>query len=241
MLDTRSVVSRQSARRGVMACFLVLTLVFLVALPAWSASEEKDEETLKDAAQVLEEMLNGNSIPPDLMSKAECVIVMPNVKKFSVGIGGTGGRGPMTCRKGQNFKGSWSAPAMYTIGGASAGLQLGGSSTDFVLLVMDERGLNAILSGKTKLGKDATAAAGPGVTSKELGEGNDLLTYAKTSGVYAGVSLGGATIEADNDANKRLYGKDVAASDIVRHDAVQTTAAGKPLISLLDSKVSAHR
>jgi SH3 domain-containing YSC84-like protein 1 len=241
MLDTRSVVSRQSARRGVMACFLVLTLVFLVALPAWSASEEKDEETLKDAAQVLEEMLNGNSIPPDLISKAECVIVMPNVKKFSVGIGGTGGRGPMTCRKGQNFKGSWSAPAMYTIGGASAGLQLGGSSTDFVLLVMDEKGLNAILSGKTKLGKDATAAAGPGVTSKELGEGNDILTYAKTSGVYAGVSLGGATIEADNDANKRLYGKDVAASDIVRHNAVQTTAAGKPLISLLDSKVSAHR
>ncbi|HTS57675.1 MAG TPA: lipid-binding SYLF domain-containing protein [Terriglobales bacterium] len=224
-----------------MACFLVLTLVFLVALPAWSASAEKDEQTLKDAAQVLEEMLSGNSIPPDLMSKAECVIIMPDVKKFSVGIGGTGGRGPMTCRKGQNFKGSWSAPAMYTIGGASAGLQLGGSSTDFVLLVMDERGLNAILSGKTKLGKDATAAAGPGVTSKELGEGNDLLTYAKTSGVYAGVSLGGATIEADNDANKRLYGKDVAASDIVRHDAVQTTAAGKPLISLLDSKVSAHR
>jgi len=200
---------------------------------------EKDEQTLKDAAQVLQEMLSGNSIPPDLMSKAECVIVMPDVKKFSVGIGGTGGRGPMTCRKGQNFKGSWSAPAMYRIGGASAGLQLGGSSTDFVLLVMDEKGLNAILSGKTKLGKDATAAAGPGVTSKELGEGNDLLTYAKTSGVYAGVSLGGATIEADNDANAR--GKDVAASDIVRHNTVQVTAAGKPLISLLDSKVSAHR
>jgi SH3 domain-containing YSC84-like protein 1 len=241
MLHTKSVVSRQSARREVMACFLVLTLVFLVALPAWSASVEKDDQTLKDSAQVLEEMLSGNSIPPDLMSKAKCVIIMPNVKKFSVGIGGTGGRGPMTCRQGQNFKGAWSAPAMYTIGGASAGLQLGGSSTDFVLLVMDERGLNAILSGKTKLGKDATAAAGPGVTSNEIGEGNDLLTYAKTSGVYAGVSLGGATIEADDDANKRLYGKDVAASDIVRHNAVQTTAAGKPLISLLDSKVSAHR
>jgi SH3 domain-containing YSC84-like protein 1 len=241
MLHTRSVVSRQSARRQVMACFLVLTVVFLVALPAWSASVEKDDQTLKDAAQVLEEMLSGNSIPPGLLSKAECVIVMPNVKKFSVGIGGTGGRGPMTCRQGQHFKGAWSAPAMYTIGGASAGLQLGGSSTDFVLLIMDERGLNAILSGKTQLGKDATAAAGPGVTSKELGEGNDVLTYAKSSGVYAGVSLGGATIEADNDANKRLYGKDVAASDIVRHNAVQTTAAGKPLISLLDSKVSAHR
>ncbi|HXY06732.1 MAG TPA: lipid-binding SYLF domain-containing protein [Terriglobales bacterium] len=241
MLHTTSVVSRQYARRGVMACFLVLTLVFLVALPAWSASEEKDQQTLKDSAQVLEEMLNGNSIPPDLISKAECVIVMPNVKKFSVGIGGTGGRGPMTCRKGKNFKGSWSAPAMYTIGGASAGLQLGGSSTDFVLLVMDERGLDAILKGKTQLGKDATAAAGPGATEKQLGAGNDILTYAKSSGVYAGVSLGGATIEEDKDANKRLYGKDVAAADILRQNAVQTTDAGKPLISLLDSKVSARR
>jgi len=229
------------AGRGAMSCFLVLSLVFLAALPAWSASEAKDEETLRDAAHVLEDMLSGNSIPPELLSKAQCVIVMPNVKKFSVGIGGTGGRGPMTCRRGKNFTGAWSAPAMYSIGGASAGLQLGGTSTDFVLLVMDDRGLDAILKGKTKLGKDATAAAGPGATQHDVGTGNDILTYAKAKGVFAGVSLGGATLEADDDANKRIYGKEVAATEILRENAVQTTDAGKPLISLLDSKASASR
>jgi len=229
------------AGRGAMSCFLVLSLVFLAALPAWSASEAKDEETLRDAAHVLEDMLSGNSIPPELLSKAQCVIVMPNVKKFSVGIGGTGGRGPMTCRRGKNFTGAWSAPAMYSIGGASAGLQIGGTSTDFVLLVMDDRGLDAILKGKTKLGKDATAAAGPGATQHDVGTGNDILTYAKAKGVFAGVSLGGATLEADDDANKRIYGKEVAATEILRENAVQTTDAGKPLISLLDSKASASR
>jgi len=111
-------------------------------------------------------MLNSKNIPPDLISKAECVIVMPNVKKFSFGVGGAGGRGPMTCRKGEHFTGRWSAPAMYTIGGVSAGFQVGGSSTDFVLLVMDQKGLDAILKGKTKLGRDATAAAGPGATER---------------------------------------------------------------------------
>jgi len=241
MLQITSGAYCQCARRRAMSYFLVLTLLLLVALPAWSASQEKDEETLRDAAHVLEDMLNGNSIPPDLLSKAECVIVMPDVKKFSIGIGGTGGRGPMTCRKGKNFTGAWSAPAMYSIGGASAGLQLGGTSTDFVLLVMDEKGLDAILKGKTKLGKDATAAAGPGATEHDVGTGNDILTYAKAKGVFAGVSLGGATLEPDDDANKRIYGKEVAATDILRQNAVQTTDAGKPLISLLDSKISATR
>jgi SH3 domain-containing YSC84-like protein 1 len=225
--------------RKTLPAFLIFTLAFLVALPARSASEYKDEETLRDAAHVLEEMLNGNSIPPDLINKAECVIVMPNVKKFGIGIGGTGGRGPMTCRKGANFSGAWSAPAMYSLGGASAGLQVGGSSSDIVLLIMDEKGLQAILKGKTKLGKDATAAAGPGATERST-TGNDILTYAKAKGLFAGVSLGGASIDADNDANKRIYGKDVAATDIVRGDAVQTTDAGQPLVSLLNTKVAAR-
>jgi SH3 domain-containing YSC84-like protein 1 len=241
MLQITSGALCREARRGLISCFVALTLVFLVALPAWSASESKDEETLRDAAHVLEEMLNDKNIPRDLMNKAECVIVMPNVKKFSIGIGGTGGRGPMTCRRGKNFTGAWSAPAMYSLGGASAGLQLGGQSTDIVLLVMDQKGLDAILKGKTKLGQDATAAAGPGATAKAVGSGDDILTYAKAKGVYAGVSLGGATLTADDDANKRLYGKELAATDILRENAVQTTDAGKPLISLLDSKVSAHR
>jgi SH3 domain-containing YSC84-like protein 1 len=239
MLHITSSALCEYLRRKMLSSFLVFTLAFLIALPARSASEYKDEETLRDAAHVLEEMLNGNSIPPDLINKAECVIVMPNVKKFGVGIGGTGGRGPMTCRKGPAFSGSWSAPAMYSIGGASAGLQIGGSSTDFVLLIMDQKGLDAILKGKTKLGKDATAAAGPGATERAT-SGNDILTYAKAKGLFAGVSLGGASIDADNDANKRIYGREVAATDIVRGNAVQTTDAGQPLVSLLNTKVAAQ-
>jgi len=239
MLHVAAATLEAYARR-ITASLLSCALLCLMALPAWSASEQKDEETLRNAANVLQEMLNGSSIPPAVISKAQCVIVMPNVKKFSVGIGGSGGRGPVTCRQGQHFNGRWSAPAMYSMGGASAGLQLGGSSTDFVLLVMNEKGFDAIVKGKTKLGKDATAAAGPGATAHETGEGNDILTYAKSKGLFAGVSLGGASLEADNDANKRLYGKQVAASDILRERAVQTTAAGKPLISLLDSKIRHH-
>ena len=241
MLQNTSSALCRKARRGLMSCVVALTLVFLVALPAWSASEYKDEETLRDAGHVLEEMLNGKNIPPDLISKAECVVVTPNVKKFSIGIGGTGGRGPMTCRRGKHLTGAWSAPAMYSLGGASAGLQLGGQSTDIVLLVMDQKGVDAILKGKTKLGQDATAAAGPGATEKAVGGGDDILTYAKAKGVYAGVSLGGATLTADDDANKRIYGKELDARNILFENAVQTTDAGKPLISLLDSKVSAHR
>lgn len=214
--------------------------MFLFALPSWGANEYKDEETLRDAAHVLEEMLKGNSIPPDLIGKAECVIVMPNVKKFGIGIGGTGGRGPMTCRKGAHFTGKWSAPAMYTIGGVSAGLQIGGSSTDFVLLIMDQKGLDAVLKGKTKLGRDATAAAGPGATERST-TGNDILTYARAKGLFAGVSLGGASLEADDDANKRLYGKSVAGPDIVRGNAVQTPEAGQPLVSILNNKVAAQK
>lgn len=230
---------KSKGRRSEMfSCLLMFTLTLLFTLPALG-DKEKDEDTLRDAANVLGDMLNSKDIPADLLTKAECVIVMPNVKKFSIGIGGTGGRGPMSCRGGANFKGKWSPPAMYSIGGASAGLQLGGTSTDFVLLVMDQKGLDAILKGKTKLGTDATAAAGPGATAAET-PGGDILTYAHSKGLFAGVSLGGATISGDDDANKRLYGQPVAAQDIVRGAVVKTTAAGQPLVSLLDSKAGPH-
>ena len=218
------------------ALFALVSLMSYIR-PAFSADKYKDEQTLRDAAHVLDEMFKGGSIPPDLFSKAECVIVMPNVKKFSFGVGGTGGRGPMTCRQGTNFNGHWSAPAMYTIGGASVGFQLGGSSTDFVLLVMDRKGLDAILKGKTKLGREATAAAGPGATEHSAA-GGDILTYARAKGLFAGVSLGGASIEADDSANERIYGQSVAAADILRKNAVKTTDAGQPLISLLNGKQS---
>jgi len=146
-------------------------MLLLIAVPVvWGASKSKDEETLTNAGTVLQAMLSGKAVPADLLRKAECVIVLPGVKKFGFGVGGSGGRGPMLCRTGKNFSGRWSAPAMYTIGGVSAGLQVGGSSTDYVLLVVSQKGVDALLKGKTKLGDEATAAAGPsGATASDIG------------------------------------------------------------------------
>lgn len=216
-------------------CLLTLTLTLLIATPTLRADEYKDEQTLRDAAHVLDEMFKSASIPQDVLKKADCVIVLPNVKKFSFGVGGTGGRGPMSCRTGANHKGKWSAPAMYTLGGASLGFQVGGTSTDFVLLVMSQKGVDTILKGKTKLGADATAAAGPGADAKGT-PGGDILTYSHSKGLFAGVSLGGASIDADTDANKRLYKDSVAATDIVTGNAKVTVPdAGQPLMTALGS------
>ncbi len=226
-------------RKSALPRFLISVLAMLLTLPAWGAGVQKDEDTLKNAAAVLKEALDSAKVPPSLLDKAKCVILLPNVKKFGFGVGGSGGRGPMTCRAGKDFDGKWSAPAMYSIGGASVGLQVGGSSTDFILLVMGEKGVEAILQDKTKLGTDATAAAGPsGATSASTSVGGaDVLTYAKAKGLFAGVSLDGATLHQDGDANQRLYGKAISAREIVRGNAVKTPAGGQPLISLLNSKL----
>ena len=125
--------------------FLVTIFVVLFILPVWAADKSKDEETLKNAATVLQGMIDSKDVPKDVLARANCVIVLPDVKKFGFGIGGSGERGPMVCRQGKNFSGKWSAPAMYTIGGASFGLQVGGSSTDFVLLIMSQKGVDAVL------------------------------------------------------------------------------------------------
>jgi lipid-binding SYLF domain-containing protein len=145
----------------------------------------------------------------------------------------------MLCRTGQNFEGKWSAPAMFTVGGASVGLQLGGTSSDFVLLLMNRKVVNQILNGKTKMGGDATAAAGPGATAAGAMDA-DILTYGRSKGLFAGASLGSATIEPDNDANYRLYGKRLTGGDIVRSTTVKPTPAGEPLVSLLNSKIAKH-
>jgi SH3 domain-containing YSC84-like protein 1 len=215
---------------------LVSMFLLAVALPIWAGDKEKDEETLKNATTVLQAMLTDKNIPPDVVAKADCIVVLPNVKKVGFVVGGSGGRGPMVCRTGDTFNGKWSAPAMYTVGGVSAGLQIGASSSDFVLLIMTEKGVNAVLKGKTKMGADATAAAGPGATAHGV-TGSDILTYGKSQGLFAGVSLSGASLEPDNDANKRLYGKAITPKEIVRENEVQPPAAGgEPLISLLDTK-----
>jgi SH3 domain-containing YSC84-like protein 1 len=194
-----------------MPILLVTLLTLTCILPAWGGDKTKDEETLRNAANVLQTMISEGSVQQSLIEKAECVVVLPDVKKFGLGIGGTGGRGPMSCR---TSAGKWSDPVMYSIGGLSAGLQIGGSSSDIVLLVMSEKGKDALLKGETKMGADATAAAGPGATAKGTPD-SDILTYARSGGLFAGASLGGASLKPDNDANERLYGKGVSAKNIV--------------------------
>ena len=221
-----------------MPCLLT-SIALLMILPAFAADKEKDEATLRAANLVLQGMLDGKSISLELLSKADCVLILPNVKKFGIGIGGSGGRGPLLCRGGQNFEGKWSTPAMYSVGGMSGGLQIGGSSTDFVLLLMTPKVVTQILNGKTKMGTDATAAAGPGATAASASDA-DILTYGKAEGLFAGVSIGGATVESDNDANHRLYGKTLTATDIVRGTSIAPTTEGQALVSVLNSKIAKH-
>ena len=186
-------------------------------------------------------MLDSKDVPASVVAKADCVIVLPSVKKFAFGVGGTGGRGPMTCRGGKNFSGKWSAPAMYTIGGASAGMQIGGTSTDFVLLIMAPTAVDKVLNSKVKVGSDMTAAAGPGVTSAGSVGGADILTYGRAKGLFAGMSLSGASLDPDSDANQRLYGKAVSAQEIVVGNAVKATPGGQSLVLLLNSKAPTRK
>ena len=220
---------------------LMSMVVILLAVPVWAADKAKDEETIRNATTVLQAMLDSKNIPANLLAKADCIVVLPGVKKFAIGVGGSGGRGPMVCREGKNFSGKWSAPAMYSIGGASAGLQVGGTSTDFVLLVMAPSAVDKVLDSKVKVGSDATAAAGPSgaTTSADIG-GADILTYGRAKGLFAGVSLSGASLEPDKDANQRLYGQAMSARQIVTGTTVKVPAGGESLVSLLNSKVAKH-
>ena len=210
-------------------------MLLLLILPVFAADKQKDEETLRKANLLLQDKLHSKDISPALLSKADCVLILPGVKKFGFGVGGSGGRGPLLCRRGENYDGKWSAPSMYSGGGASVGLQVGGSSSDFVLLLMNSKVVNQVLNGKTKMGTDATAAAGPGATAASASDA-DIPTYGRAKGVFAGVSLGGATVEPDNDANYRLYGKTVTATDIVRGTDVKPSGEGQSLVAVLNSK-----
>jgi SH3 domain-containing YSC84-like protein 1 len=239
MLRTASEQTSERTASKALPCFLSSIVLLLLIVPLFAADKQKDEDTLRQANLVLQKMLNSNNVSPTLLSKADCVLILPNVKKFGFGVGGSGGRGPLLCRSGQNFEGKWSSPAMYSVGGASVGLQIGGSSTDFVLLLMTPKVVNQVLNGKTKMGTDATAAAGPGATAASASD-VDILTYGEAKGVFAGVSLGGATVEPDNDANQRLYGKTLTATDIVRGTEVKPSTEGKALVTVLDSKITKH-
>ena len=239
MLQTTSEKTNQTLARKALPCFLApITMLFLI-LPVLAADKQKDEDTLRNANLVLQDMINSKDISQASLSKANCVLILPGVKKFGFGVGGSGGRGPLLCRSGQNFDGKWSTPAMYSVGGVSVGLQVGGSSSDFVLLLMNAKVVDQLLNGKTKMGTDATAAAGPGATAASASDA-DILTYGKAKGVFAGVSLGGATVEPDNDANQRLYGKTLTATDIVRGTDIMPSTQGQALVTVLNGKLPTH-
>ena len=218
----------------------VLILCFAATLPVLAQGKASDR--LTESTAVLKTIFNKQGIPTSILDKAACVLVYPSVRKVGLGVGVTYGRGMITCRKGAEMTGKWSAPAMYTLDTGSLGLQVGTSSTDYILLVLTDRGANKILSGKLKLGADASAVAGPtGAKASGFNDPNvDVLTYSQAKGMFAGASLGSASMDSDNDMNKELYGKPLDATKIVRDGAVPVPAAGVGLVSFLD-KLSPKR
>jgi lipid-binding SYLF domain-containing protein len=234
--------------RKMMSC---LSSIVLVALPlltqvASASNHTKDDGRLRNSGTVLKEILDvPDSIPQDLLDKADCVVVFPSVLKAAFIVGGSYGRGAMSCRKGENFRGPWGAPTMMALEGGSFGFQIGGEATDFVLLVMNERGASGILASKVKLGGDASVGAGP--VGRDASADTDvtlraeILSYSRARGLFAGVSLEGSTIRPDNGDNRRVYGKNIPARDIVLAGAVAAPPAAEELISTLDAKTPKHR
>ena len=219
-----------------------IPIAILLAFDVMPAcAQDKENERVASAGRVMSEILRiPDNIPSDLLQKAECVIVLPSVLKFAFGFGGSYGRGVMVCRSGVDFNGPWGAPSMIALEGGSFGLQLGGQATDFVLLVMNNRGAEAILSSKVKLGANASAAAGPKGRDTEAATDATLraevLTYSRARGLFAGISLEGSTVRPDNDGNERLYNKKLEAEAIVRKGAVAVPPAAQELIGVLNKK-----
>jgi len=199
----------------------------------------KQQERLQNSRAVLEDSLNvPEGIPHQLLDKAHCVVVIPSVVKAAFIFGGDYGRGTMVCRTGADQRGPWGAPAMYALEGGSVGFQIGGQATDYILLVMNERGVNSLLHSKVKLGGDVSVSAGP--VGRDLSADTDvylrseILSYSRSRGVFAGVSIEGSTLRPDNDGNRALYGHEISASDIVRNGEVSTPPSGRELVALLD-------
>lgn len=216
-----------------------IAVLLCVSVPLPARAQGKEEDRLREAGTVLREVLKmPDGVPKNLLDRAECVIVFPSVKKFAIGVGGSYGRGLITCRTGESFDGPWSAPSFMALEGGSIGLQLGGQATDFVLLVMNERGASSVLTSKVKLGADASAAAGPkGRTagaSTDIVMRAEILTYSRSRGLFAGVSLEGSTLRVDGDANERVYGKPIDAREIVK-GTVPPPAAASRLIETLNA------
>src|SRR6201997_1103193 len=218
-----------------------LIVSILLACPAFAADQTREQKRLAACGQVFKEIMDiPDGIPKELLNKAECVIVIPSVLKFAFGVGGDFGRGAITCRTGQHFTGHWSAPALFALEGANIGFQLGGQATDFVLLVMNPKGANSLMSSKVKLGADASAAAGPkGRTAESATDivmNAEILSYSRNKGLFAGVSLEGSTLRSDGSANEKLYGRKLTAKEIIRDGKVGVPGSASELVSLLDKK-----
>lgn len=214
----------------------------LVAAPATfaatAADREKDENRMENAGMVMDEILNvPDDIPQDLLNRARCVVVLPSVLKAAFVVGGSYGRGVMVCRTGDDFKGPWGAPAMYALEGGSFGLQIGGQATDFVILVMNNRGASSLLKSKVKLGGDAAVAAGPKGRDAEADTDAfmraEMLSYSRSRGIFAGISLEGSTLRPDEGANRKVYGKEATAVRIIGESRYQAPVEGRKLVSRL--------
>ena len=219
--------------------------LFVLVLPM-AADSEKESDRVLESGQVLKEILDiPDNIPKDLLDRAECVIILPSVKKLAIGIGGSYGRGVMTCRSGVHFTGSWSAPALFALEGGNIGFQLGGQATDFVLLVMNPRGANSLMGSKVKLGADAAAAAGPkgrtATAATDVVMRAEILSYSRSRGLFAGVSLEGSTLRPDNRANEKLYGRKLSAREIIRQGKAPVPGSASELLSLLNSHSPKNR
>ena len=219
-----------------------LSLAVIVVLSsAGLGAQNKEQERLENAGVVMQEILDvPDNIPQELLDKAECAIVIPSMTKIAMGIGGSYGRGAMVCRSGETFNGPWGAPAMYAIEGGSFGLQLGAESTDVVLLVMNKRGVDALLSSQVKLGANASAAAGPkGRTveaSTDASMRAEILSYSRARGLFAGVSLEGTSLRPDDDATKEVYGRKMTARSIVTGKGISVPASGRHLVDVLQKR-----
>jgi SH3 domain-containing YSC84-like protein 1 len=220
----------------------VLALLLACALlQSAFAENQKEQERVKESGEILKEILNiPDDIPQDLLDKAECLVILPSVKKGAFGIGGSFGRGVMICRSGERYTGLWGPPAMFALEGVNIGFQLGGEATDFVLLVMNPKGARSLLSSKVKLGADASAAAGPkgrsGEAATDVVMNAEILSYSRAKGLFAGISLEGSTLRSDGGANEKLYGQKLSAKDIIRLGKVRTPVCAQELMTLLDKK-----
>ena len=221
----------------------ILGLCLAIAFPL--LAQQKEDERLANSAKVMKEILQGDKgLSTSVLNQAMCVVVFPSVKKIAVAVGGSYGRGVLVCRKGDKMDGTWGAPVMYGLNQESIGPQIGSTATDIVLAVMHDKGVDTILNGKTKLGADAAAAAGPtgaqatGYNAAAMS--SDVLTYSRSKGLFAGVSLAGASMDTDKEANKKLYGKEMGAKEIVT-SAQAVVPAAEPLVSLLDATSPARK